>query len=168
MMLKMNLNRQIRQLSGERDRLQMLLAEVRSNLAADRQELKEKQRQKRVLDKQYFAYMDKCFKRIQWIMYQDMCAIKVVRNAVLENSTVCPPAEIQDCDMDSWKKGKCSVPCDDSCDSDQPFRCGGWMTMTRDTVSDEDECGIKCPVKSKQIRCGGTVRVNANGSTPQR
>jgi len=154
MILQMNLNRQIKQLVGQRTKLTMLLAEVRSNLAADRQELKEKQKQKRVLDKQYWAYMDKCFKRIQWIMYQDMCAIKVVRNAVLENSTVCNPEKFQDCDVANWQKGKCSVPCDDKCDSNKPFECGGWMTMTREIIAEEDDCGIKCPATSKQIRCG--------------
>merc|ERR1719343_740826 len=154
MMLKANLNNQLSLLAKSKARFNQLLAEARSNMAADRTELKEKGRQKAKLDKQYYKYMRACKKRIEWIMYQDMCAIKVVRNAVLENSTVCPPAEIQDCDMDSWKKGKCSVPCDDKCDSDQPFKCGGWMTMTRDVIADEDECGIKCPAKSKQIRCG--------------
>merc|ERR1712203_910895 len=49
MMLKMSINTQIRILTAAKEKLQMLLAEVRSNLATDRQELKEKQRQKRKL-----------------------------------------------------------------------------------------------------------------------
>ena len=45
--------------------------------------------------------------RIQWIMYLDMCAIKVVRNAVLEHGTVCPSATIQDC----CGQYKCPINC---------------------------------------------------------
>merc|ERR1719443_1085491 len=62
--LKMNLNNQLSLLAKSKARFNQLLAEARSNMAAGK-------------------------KRIEWIMYQDMCAIKVVRNAVLENSTVC-------------------------------------------------------------------------------
>ena len=75
-------------------RFQQMLAEVRANLAADRQELKEKYKQKAKLNNQHYHYMFLCKQRIQWI--------KVVRNAVLENSTVCPSATIQDCDLDAW------------------------------------------------------------------
>ena len=42
-----------------------------------------------------------------WIMYQGTCAIKVVRNAVLENGTVCPSATIQDC----CGQYKCPINC---------------------------------------------------------
>ena len=88
--IKDNLNNQIRLLVKSKARFQMLLAEARSNMAADRTELKEKYKQKAELNKQYFAYMSLCKKRIAWILGQDMCAIKTVRNAVLENSTECP------------------------------------------------------------------------------
>jgi len=152
--LKANLNSQIRLLVLAKARFQQLLAEARANLAADRTELKEKYHQKAKLNKQYYTYMRKCKKRIQWIMYQDMCAIKVVRNAVLENSTVCPSADIQDCDLDSWVKHSCTVSCDDSCTADQPFKCGGWAKMTRGIVAAPDKCGIKCPLLEKYIRCG--------------
>ena len=96
------LNSQIRMLVIAKARFQQMLAEVRANLAADRQELKEKYKQKAKLNNQHYHCMFLCKQRIQWIMYQDMCAIKVVRNAVLENSTVCPSATIQDCDLDAW------------------------------------------------------------------
>lgn len=152
--VKSNLNNQIKLLVKSKARFAQLLAESRSNLAADRTELKEKYRQKEKLDKQYYTYMAACKKRIQWIMYQDMCAIKIVRNAVMENSTVCPSAEIQDCDMDAWIPESCSVSCDDSCDPNQPFKCGGWQKMVRKPVVPHDECGIRCPLAEKFKRCG--------------
>ena len=95
--LKETLNSQFRMLVTAKARFQQLLAEARANLAADRQELKQKYFQKQKLNHLYYHYMFLCKQRMQWIMYQDMCAIKVVRNAVLENSTVCPSATIQDC-----------------------------------------------------------------------
>ena len=100
--LKYNLNAQIKGLSSSKSRFSMQLSEARSNMAADREEKKEKEIQKEELDKDYYAFMKACKKRITWIMYQDMCAIIVVRNAVLESSTVCPSASIDDCDVDAW------------------------------------------------------------------
>jgi len=152
--LKMNLNAQIRLLVAAKARFQQLLAEARANLAADRVELKQKYHQKKVLNTAYCAYMDACKARIQWILYQDMCAIKTVRNAVLENSTRCPADQIADCDLDAWTKHECSVSCDDSCDPAQPFKCGGWAKMTRNVVIQPDDCGLKCPTQEKYLRCG--------------
>merc|ERR1719265_2743346 len=100
--LKFNLNAQIKILGASKARFSMQLSEARSNMAADREEKKEKEGQKEDLDKDYYAFMKACKKRITWIMYQDMCAIIVVRNAVLETSTVCPSASIDDCDVDAW------------------------------------------------------------------
>jgi hypothetical protein len=152
--IKSGLNQQIRMMVKSKARFQMMLAEARANLAADRAELKEKYKQKAQLDKQYFDYMALCKKRIAWILGQDMCAIKTVRNAVLENSTTCPSALIQDCVMDSWIPQQCSVSCDDSCDPSQPFKCGGWQIMSRKPIASNDDCGIKCPLMEKYKRCG--------------
>jgi hypothetical protein len=152
--MKDNLNAQIRMLVAAKARFQMLLAEARANMAADRTELKEKYRQKGKLDRQYYHFMGLCKKRIQWIMYQDMCAIKVVRNAVLLNSTTCPTDSIIDCDLDGWVKHSCTVSCDDDCNPNQPFKCGGWAKMTRSVVAAPDKCGLKCPLLERQIRCG--------------
>lgn len=152
--LKANLNGQIGLLAKKKATMNQLLAEARSNMAADRAEIKEKQAQMRVLDIQYQEYMAKCHKTISWIMYQDMCAIKVVRNAVLEGASSCPTDEIQDCDVDAWVPEECSVLCDDKCDPAKPFECGGWQKMTRQVVVPNDDCGIKCPATEKYKRCG--------------
>jgi len=157
--LKMNLNDQIRVLSGSKARFSMQLSEARSNMAADRSEKKEKEGQKTELDKSYYAEMKACKKRITWILYQDMCALIVVRNSVLETSTVCPSASINDCDVDAWIPTECSVSCDDACpDPSDPYSCGGWQQIYRKVVVPADSCGLRCPelVRSKkcnQLKC---------------
>ena len=57
--------------------------------------------------------MTLCKKRISWILAQDICAIKIVRNAVVENSTECPSAKIADCVMDAWVPQQCTASCDE-------------------------------------------------------
>ena len=100
--LKITLNDQITLLANTKARFAMMLSEARSNLAADREEVKAKEQQKLDVDKNYIEFMKKCCERVKWIMFQDMCALIVVRNAVLESSTVCPGQEIVDCDVDNW------------------------------------------------------------------
>jgi len=152
--LKFNLNAQLKVLSSSKGRFSMLLSEARSNMAADREEKKEKEGQKSVLDKDYFAFMKACKKRITWIMYQDMCAIIVVRNAVLETSTVCPSASIDDCDVDAWIPAECSVSCDDACpDPMDPYACGGWQQISRKVVVPPDSCGLACPELARFKKC---------------
>merc|ERR1719420_99308 len=109
--LKVTLNDQIRILGTSKARFSQQLAEARSNLAADREEMKEKNIQKVDLEKDYKEYMHACKVRIEWIMYQDMCALIVVRNAVMTTSTVCPGEQITDCELDDWVAHECSVSC---------------------------------------------------------
>jgi hypothetical protein len=154
MELKSNLNNQIEMLKAAKARLNQLLAEARANMAADNEELKQKYVQKEELDAQYVKFMAACKKRIDWIFYQDMCAIKIVRNAVMENSTECPTSKIADCDVGPWVPEECSVSCDDSCVPAEPFKCGGWQEMKREVVVPPDDCGIKCPRLSIYKRCG--------------
>jgi len=152
--LKTNLNSQIAMLTAAKATMNQLLAEARSNLANDNEELNQKYTQKGNLDKQYVEMMAACKKRIDWIFYQDMCAIKVVRNAVMENSTVCPTSSMTDCDVGDWVPEECSVSCDDSCDPSKPYQCGGWQTMRREVVVPNDDCGVKCPRLEIPKRCG--------------
>jgi len=152
--LKESLNAQIGLLSNKKAKLSQLLSEATANLNLDRQEKKDKNVEKRTLDEEYQAYMKQCKKRIEWIMYQDMCSIKVVRNALMESSTDCPTSSITDCDVSAWVREECSVSCDDECDPRKPFECGGWQKINRDIVEVNDECGIKCPSQSKYMRCG--------------
>jgi hypothetical protein len=156
--LKITLNDQIRLLANSKARFSMMLSEARSNLAADREEVKAKEFQKIDLEKAYLAFMKLCCERVKWIMFQDMCALIVVRNAVMEASTTCPGQEIVDCDVDNWVGKKCTVECDDSCpavpDATEVYACGGWQEIYRKIVVDPpDECGLRCPALQRTKKC---------------
>jgi len=156
--LKITLNDQIQLLSNSKARFSMMLSEARSNLAADREEVKAKEQQKLDLEKAYLAFMKLCCERVKWIMFQDMCALIVVRNAVLESSSTCPGQEIVDCDVDNWVGKKCTVECDDSCpavpDPTEVYECGGWQEIYRKVVVDPpDECGLRCPSLTRTKKC---------------
>merc|ERR1740115_538458 len=113
--LQVELNDQIKILANSKARFAMMLSEARSNLAADRSEVKSKEQQKLDVDHAYLAFMKLCCERVKWIMFQDMCALIVVRNAVLESSSDCPGESIVDCEVDNWVGRKCTVTCDDAC-----------------------------------------------------
>merc|ERR1719198_1860887 len=156
--LKITLNDQITLLANTKARFAMMLSEARSNLAADREEVKAKEQQKAEVDKNYIEFMKKCCERVKWIMFQDMCALIVVRNAVLETSTECPGNSIVDCDVDNWVPQKCTVECDDSCpdipDATEVYTCGGWQHINRKVVvQPPDECGLRCPALGRTKKC---------------
>jgi len=156
--LKFTLNDQITLLANTKARFAMMLSEARSNLAADREEVKAKEQQKLDLEKQYLDFMKKCCERVKWIMFQDMCALIVVRNAVLATSTECPGDQIVDCDVDNWVGQQCTVNCDDSCpdvpDPTEVYTCGGWQHINRKVVvQPPDECGLRCPALGRTKKC---------------
>jgi len=158
--LKLTLNDQIQILANSKARFSMMLSEARSNLAADREEVKAKQQQKDELDKVYIEEMKKCCERVKWIMFQDMCALIVVRNAVLEGSSACPGNAIVDCDVDAWVGKQCTVECDDTCpeipDASEVYECGGWQEIYRKVVvreTSETPCGLNCPALTRTKKC---------------
>jgi hypothetical protein len=155
--LKIMLNDQITLLSNTKARFAMMLSEARSNLAADRSEVKSKNMQKDEVDRNYLDEMKKCCERVKWIMFQDMCALIVVRNAALESSTECPGNAIVDCEVDNWVPQKCTVSCDDDCpeipDASEVYECGGWQTVNRKAVVKPDDCGLQCPDLARTKRC---------------
>lgn len=153
--MKRNIASQMRILDASESKLVALLSETKSNLAADRSEIKTKYALKRRLTNQYKRKTKQMKKSICWIACQDMAAVKIVRNAVLEKSTVCPAADIVDCVVEDWVPESCSKSCDDSCSVSNPFKCGGWKQMTREIMVDPDgTCGIKCPKLTQSRRCG--------------
>jgi hypothetical protein len=163
--LKITLNDQITLLANTKARFAMMLSEARSNLAADREEVKAKQQQKEDVEKNYIAFMKKCCERVKWIMFQDMCALIVVRNSVLAGDAICPGATIVDCEVDNWVPAKCTVECDDSCpevpEPSEVYECGGWQTVgrkivTKETMATDDatvSCGVRCPDLSRNMKC---------------
>jgi len=155
--LKITLNDQIQILVNSKARFSMMLSEARSNLAADREEIKAKHMQKDELDKVYLEEMKKCCERVKWIMFQDMCALIVVRNAVLADSSACPGNAIADCDVDAWVGKQCTVECDDNCpeipDASEVYECGGWQEIYRKVVVAPDSCGLQCPDLTRTKKC---------------
>lgn len=166
--LKSNLNLQVQQVTASRGKLTALLSETKGNLAAARQEIINKYKLKRDLTKQYTGRTEKMKKNICWIASQDMCAVRVVRNSLLEKSTACPSSGIVDCEVGAWVPQSCDKTCDDDCDTlRNPFECGGWKTMNREKVIDpssacpvdspncsQAQCGVKCPKLNQKRRCG--------------
>jgi len=156
--LKTNLNSQIELLKTAKARFKELFDEALANLAADNHQLLTKYQQKQELDKRYTEQMHDCHVSIQKALYEGPCAYIGVRNAVHENSTECPPENMQDCDVAEWVPGQCSVSCDDKCDPDatylQNLECGGKQTMNREVVVKNNDCGYQCPRLSIIKRCG--------------
>merc|ERR1719284_330219 len=136
--------------------MNQLLAETRGHMASDRSEAKSKQEHIRMLDSQYTKEMRKCKNDIEWILYQDMCAIKIVRDAVLIEATSCPTSEIVDCDVGAWVAGACTKTCDDDFDphAEDLMAFGGWQPMNRPIVVNNNNCGIKCPALQHKKKCG--------------
>jgi len=158
--LKNNLNMQVQQVTASRGKLTALLSETKGNLAAARQEIANKYKLKRDLYKQYTQRTESMKKNICWIASQDMCAVRVVRNSLLENSALCPTSGIVDCEVGAWVAQSCDKACDDDCNTlKDPFQCGGWKTMRREKVIDpssspKPQCGVRCPALKQKRRCG--------------
>jgi len=158
--LKSNLNLQVQQVTASRGKLTALLSETKGNLAAARQEIANKYKLKRDLSKQYTTRTQAMKKNICWIASQDMCAVRVVRNSLLENSKLCPTSGIVDCEVGAWVPRSCDKTCDDDCDMlKDPFQCGGWKALSREKVIDpatspKPDCGVKCPKLQQKRRCG--------------
>merc|ERR1719428_2354023 len=98
--------------------------------------------------------MKGCKKKIEWIMFQDICAYIKVRAKVMKFSKVSPPEKIVDCGVSAWIPGECSVPCDDKCPNKKdPYACGGMQTLTREVVVKNNEFGLSCPLLSRKRKC---------------
>jgi len=101
-------------------------------------------------------YETKCaeFKaKIQEILYTRICATKKTRNALMEYSTTSPPGVIEDCEMDEWIPGDCSVSCDDKCPDIDPAKCGGTREMNRGKVKEPNAFGVQCGFTTETRSC---------------
>merc|ERR1719399_2151238 len=90
-MLKENLNAQLEVLRNSKARFILELNEATASLNADREEMAEKEEERKTLEHEYRVFMAKCKKRIEWIFFQDFCSYLVVRAQVMIYSTVSPP-----------------------------------------------------------------------------
>lgn len=139
-----------------------VLANTISNINADTEEMNEKDEQKRDLTHEFDKTCAVFRAKITEILFTKICAVRKVRNELLVNSKVSPPAKMSDCDFSDWasKTGECmgdaGVPilCDDTCPRKDPYKCGGSETMKRDVVVIPNEHGMKCPPLERQKKCG--------------
>jgi len=153
--LSANLNSQLDVMRTTKAKFIVQLDEAVANLASTQMELAEKEEERLELEKDYKKVMKVCRKRIEWIMFQDICSYLKVRAKVMKFSKVSPPEKIVDCGVTAWVPGECSVPCDDTCPhKNNPFGCGGWQTLTREIVVTNNEFGIGCQSLSRQRKCG--------------
>merc|ERR1719401_602812 len=77
-----------------------MLSEVTAAIDADGKEEGEKQQHEHSLTREYSKKMKQCKQKIEEILFTNICAVREVRDAVLENSIVSPPSAIADCDVE--------------------------------------------------------------------
>merc|ERR1719219_1159975 len=159
---KRNINEELTVISDEKTKHMEVLANTISSINADTEEMNEKDQQKRVLTQEFEKTCKIFQEKITEILFTRICAVRKVRNELLEHSTKTPPEKFSDCDFSDWvsKNGVCISPtgitilCDDSCPRDDPYKCGGLETMKRDVVVLPDDYGMKCPQLERDKKCG--------------
>ena len=93
--------------------------------------------------------------------FTDMCATRKVRNEIMHDSELSPPAKIADCDFTEWypRNGVCigiagtAIECDDTCPQADPYACRGLKWLVRDQVVIPNEYGMACPPLERQKKC---------------
>merc|ERR1719219_411368 len=159
---KGNINEEINVISDEKTKHMEVLANTISQINADTEEMNEKDQQERDLTHEFDKTCKIFREKIEEILYTRICAVRKVRNELLEHSTESPPSKFSDCDFSDWasKTGECIAPtgnailCDDTCPRDDPYKCGGSETMKRDIVVLPDDYGMKCPQLEREKKCG--------------
>merc|ERR1719471_620488 len=139
-----------------------VLANTISAINADTEEMNEKDQQKRDLQHEFDKACAVFREKITEILFTRICAVRKVRNELLEHSTESPPSKFSDCDFSDWvsKTGECIAPtgnailCDDTCPREDPYKCGGSETMKRDVVVLPDNGGMACPKLEREKKCG--------------
>jgi len=166
---KRNVNEEITVISEQKTKHMEVLASTISAINADTEEMNEKDQQKRDLEHEFDKTCLIFREKITEILYTRICAVRRVRNELLQHSTKTPPSKFSDCDFSDWasKTGECIAPngnailCDDTCPRADPYKCGGFETMKRDVVVSPDDYGMRCPplerqkkVRSEEVPCG--------------
>ena len=159
---KRNVNEEITVISEQKTKHMEVLASTISAINADTEEMNEKDQQKRDLEHEFDKTCLIFREKITEILYTRICAVRRVRNELLQHSTKTPPSKFSDCDFSDWasKTGECIAPngnailCDDTCPRADPYKCGGFETMKRDVVVSPDDYGMRCPPLERQKKCG--------------
>merc|ERR1719387_73809 len=155
---KENLNEQIATLRSNKMKFQEMLGEAISAINSLTAASREKSEQHRDIESAYKEKMADCKKRMEEILFTDICGTRTVCNALMRYSEVSPTHKIVDCDVTDWSAGPCTtdgrgssfpVDCDDSCPSDvggvDVDACGGFKFLTRQVIVSPNGFGMKCP-----------------------
>jgi len=156
------INEELAVISDEKTKHMEVLANTISSINADTEEMNEKDEQKLDLTREFDKTCETFRAKISEILFTRICAVRRVRNELLESSTLSPPHKFSDCDFSDWhsKFGECIAPtgnailCDDTCPRDDPYKCGGSETMKRDVVVLPDQYGMQCPNLERKKKCG--------------
>jgi len=152
--LSHNLNEQLTVITDRKTAAEEDLAESIKQIDTDEEEKGVKEEQGRDLAHEYIKTCKAYKKKITEILFTNICAVKKVRNELLESSTISPPSKIFDCDVSDWRDdGKCSVDCDDSCPDADPYKCGGMKPIARTLLQEPNEFGFKCPIMESNMKC---------------
>merc|ERR1719238_2183915 len=151
--LKADLNAQMDVMRSHKAKFTLALNEAIANIASTQEEIAAQQQEAAELEKNYKIFMKQCKKKIEWIMFQDICAYLKVRAKVMKFSKVSPPEKIADCAVSTWIPSDCSMPCDYKCPNKDPYKCGGTQVLTRQVVVKNNQFGMVCPTLSRMRKC---------------
>merc|ERR1719446_402131 len=153
-----NLNEQISTLKANKMKCQEMLSEAVSDINAMTAQKREKEEQRREVEKAYKFRMGECVKQITEILFTNICGVRIVRNALMRYSEVSPTRSIVDCDITEWSPGPCTidgrgqstpVDCDDGCPANvggvDVDTCGGMKYLTRVVIVSNNQFGMACP-----------------------
>merc|ERR1712032_320556 len=96
---KRNINEEITVINEQKTKHMEVLANTISAINADTEEMNEKDQQKRDLQKEFDKTCDIFREKITEILFTRICAVRKVRNELLEHSTKTPPSKFSDCDF---------------------------------------------------------------------
>lgn len=151
-----DLNTLIESLANAKAQASTTLAEATADMNSLQQELGEKQEESRELQKEYKRHQKECHRTITEIMYTEICGVRSVRTAILNNSATTKPEKVIDCEFGDWEPGDCSVSCDNNCPKGGGLGkpCGGVQTLTRDLIQRNNALGMPCPSMKYRSLCG--------------
>merc|ERR1719464_1696292 len=106
---KRNINEEISVISDQKTKHMEVLAETISKINADTEEMNEKNEQERLLKEEFEKTCQIFREKITEILYTRICAVRKVRNELLQKSTLTPPSKFSDCDFSDWIRKQGSV-----------------------------------------------------------
>ena len=99
---KRNINEEITTISDQKTKHMEVLASTISAINADTEEMNEKDQQKRDLEHEFDKTCLIFREKITEILYTRICAVRRVRNELLQHSTKTPPSKFSDCEFSVW------------------------------------------------------------------